>query len=62
MEKKYEGHIGNYSFIMNEENKIEVWRNNDISSPYVYIPVEPGSIDSEKKFHCEISYWYMNEN
>ena len=59
MNETYEANIGNYSFIMNDEDRIEVWTNNDLSSPLLYISVESGRIDSEKKFHLEIRHWFM---
>jgi hypothetical protein len=62
MRQVYESNIGEYSFIMNEDDKIEIWRNSDLSSPLLYLEVDPGSIDSEKEFHSEISYWYINNH
>jgi hypothetical protein len=59
MTETYESSIGDYSFIMHEGHRIEVWRNDDLSSPFYYINVEDGSIDTEKKFHLEIGDWYM---
>jgi hypothetical protein len=58
MSKNYEGNVGNYSFIMNEEDVIEVW-GNDLERPETYIFVKVGSIKSEKDFHKEISFWFM---
>lgn len=58
MSKNYEGNVGNYSFIMNEEDVIEVW-GNDLERPETYIFVKAGSIKSEKDFHKEISFWFM---
>jgi hypothetical protein len=59
MSETYEASIGEYSFIMNDDDRIEVWRNSDLSSPLVYLSVDAGSIDTEKKFHIEISHWVM---
>lgn len=56
----YQGTIGNYSFIMNDDDRIEVWENTDDSNPFTYIFVRTGSIDNEKKFHSEIAYWHMD--
>lgn len=55
----YEGAIGRYSFIMNEDTNIEVWEENVLDLPYAYIPVKSGYIRNEKDFHFEISDWYM---
>ena len=58
MSKNYEGNVGNYSFIMNEDDVIEVW-GDDLERPETYIFVKTGSIKSEKDFHKEISFWFM---
>jgi hypothetical protein len=59
MSKNYEGNVGNYSFIMNEETVIEVW-GDDLDRPETFIFVEKGSIKTEKDFHSEISYWFLD--
>ena len=56
----YEGSVGNYSFIMTENDTIEVWSNSDMEEPDSYIFLNKGSINTEKQFHQEISYWFMN--
>jgi hypothetical protein len=56
----YEGNVGNYSFIMTENDTIEVWSSLDLEEPDSYIYVKEGSINTEKQFHQEISYWFMN--
>jgi hypothetical protein len=58
MIEKYEGNVGNYSFIMNEIDVIEVW-GADMELPESYIFVNPGSIKSKKDFEAEISFWWM---
>lgn len=59
MNKIYEGNVGNYSFIMNESDTIEVW-GDDLERPESYIFVKQGSVKCEKDFHQEISWWFMN--
>jgi len=59
---RYERNIGNYSFIMNEEDVIEVWSDSDMSQPERYIFVKSGSIKNEKDFDAEISFWWMEQN
>lgn len=59
MNKIYEGNVGNYSFIMNESDTIEVW-GDDLEKPESYIFVKQGSVKCEKDFHQEISWWFMN--
>jgi hypothetical protein len=56
----YEGNVGNYSFVMSEYDTIEVWSSLDLEEPDSYIFVKEGSIKTEKQFHQEISYWFMN--
>jgi hypothetical protein len=53
----YEGNVGSYSFIMNDEDIIEVWSDGEYPESFIY--VSPGSITSEKKFHYEISDWFI---
>lgn len=60
MNKTYEGNVGNYSFIMNEVDVIEVWSDSDLERPETYILVDKGSIKTEKDFHKEISYWFLD--
>lgn len=55
----YEGEIGTHSFQMLKPDVIEVWTDYDSENPDTYIFVREGSIKSEKDFHSEISYWYM---
>ena len=57
MSEKYEGVVGNYSFITNEDT-IEVW-GDDLERPETYIFVSPGTIKSKKDFDAEISFWWM---
>jgi hypothetical protein len=59
---KYEGNIGNYSFIMNEDDIIEVWSDMDMEQPETYIFVKSGSIKDKKAFDAEISFWWMEKN
>lgn len=58
MNEKYEGNVGNYSFIMNEDDVIEVW-GSDLEQPETYIFVSPGSVKNKKSFEAEISFWWM---
>ena len=58
MIEKYEGNVGNFSFIMNEADMIEIW-GDDLELPESYIFVSPGSIKSKKDFDAEISFWWM---
>jgi hypothetical protein len=58
MSEKYEGVVGNYSFIMNDVDVIEVW-GNDLERPETYIFVNPGTIKFKKDFDAEISFWWM---
>jgi hypothetical protein len=55
----YEGVIGGFSFQMVDSTTIEVWSDFDNEQPESYIFVKEGSINNEKSFHSEISYWYM---
>lgn len=57
---KYEGSIGSYSFIMNDENCIEVWKDFGDDHAETFIYLKEGAIKSEKDFHTEISYWILN--
>jgi hypothetical protein len=59
MSEKYEGNVGNYSFIMQEDDVIEVWSDMDLEQPETYIFVKLGSIKNQKDFEKEISFWWM---
>lgn len=59
MKMGYEGTIGSYNFQMVEDDTIEVWSNFDNEHPESYIYVKPGSINNQKSFDMEISYWYL---
>lgn len=56
---KYERNIGGYSFVMANESTIEVWIDSSGEHPDCYITVKPGSINSQKAFDQEISWWHM---
>jgi hypothetical protein len=58
MNEKYEGSVGNYSFIMEGNDTIEIW-GDDLDLPESYIVVTPSSIKSKKDFDAEISFWWM---
>ena len=58
MKVLYEGTIGVTSFMMVDDSTIEVW-GDDNETPESYIYVKAGSVLTEKKFHEEISFWYM---
>jgi len=55
---KYEGVIGSYSFQMLEDDVIEVW-GYDNERPESFIYVKEGSINSQKDFDTEISYFFL---
>ena len=55
---KYEAVIGSYSFLMEEEDTIEVWGDN-LENPETYIFVKKGDIKNEKQFQEEVSFWYI---
>lgn len=55
----YEGNVGSYSFIMTDENTIEVWTDMGSERPESYIFLRDGEVTSSKKFEEEISYWYI---
>lgn len=59
MNGKYEGNVGNYSFIMQDDDVIEVWSQSDLDQPETYIFVKEGSIKNQKDFEKEISFWWM---
>jgi len=59
MIEKYEGNVGNYSFIMNEDDVIEIW-GSDMEQPETYIFVKPGAVKNKKDFDAEISFWWMD--
>ena len=59
MSEKYEGNVGNYSFIMSGDDVIEVWDSSNLEQPDTYIFVKPGEIKSKKDFDAEISFWWM---
>ena len=59
MKEKYEGNVGNYSFIMNEEDLIEVWDSNCLDQPETYIFLKPGAVKNKKDFDAEISFWWL---
>lgn len=57
-DKKYEGNISGYSFIMQNESTIEVWSDDAGEFPDGFIHVKTGSVKNEKDFHVEIFDWY----
>lgn len=57
---KYFGEIGNYSFIMEDENKIEVWDDLDGEYPITYIHAD--KIKNERDFHMEIMSWFSKNS
>lgn len=58
---KYESNINGYSFLMEDNDRIEVWENCNVASPLCYINFDAGSITSEKDFHVEISHWFIEK-
>ena len=58
MSNKYEGVVGSYSFMMTEEDVIEVW-GEDNENPESYIFLKEGSIKTQKDFETEISFWFL---
>lgn len=59
MNKRYEGNVGSHSFIMVDDNTIEVWTDYSSEYPESFIYLKEGAVKSEKDFQTEISYWYM---
>jgi hypothetical protein len=55
----YEGNVGSYSFLMVDENTIEVWSDMSSEHPESYIFLKDGDVKNEKSFHYEISSWYI---
>jgi hypothetical protein len=60
MNKLYEGNVGSYSFLMVDNNTIEVWLDTSTEYPESFIHLKEGTIKCEKDFQTEISYWYMH--
>lgn len=56
---KYEGVIDEYSFVMRTNTHIEVWSDKSDNYPLTFFTINEGDIKSEKDFHTEISYWFM---
>ena len=59
MKTKFEGTIDGYSFLMKDDDVIEVWTDFDSDYPESYIYVKEGSIKDEKNFHYEIADWFL---
>lgn len=59
MKVKYEGTIDGYSFLMKDDDVIEVWTDFDSDYPESYIYVKEGSIENKKQFDYEIADWWM---
>lgn len=59
MSEKYEGNVGNYSFIMQDDDVIEVWSDSNLEQAETYIFIKPGSVKNKKDFEKEISFWWM---
>ena len=57
---KYEGTIEGYSFLMKDDDVIEVWSDFDADYPETYIYLREGSIQNEKQFHMEIASWWIH--
>jgi|TARA_R110002110_G_scaffold148108_1_gene339105 hypothetical protein len=60
MSSKYEGVVGSYSFMMVDANEIEVWGESDNDNPESFIFIKEGSIQTQKDFDTEISFWYLD--
>lgn len=58
---KYEGVIEGYSFLMKEDDVIEVWSDFDSEYPESYIYVKSGSIQNKKDFDYEIMHWFSRK-
>lgn len=54
MSDKYEAVIGGYTFLMKDDNVIEVWAGLDSEYPESFIYVKEGSISTRKDFEMEI--------
>jgi hypothetical protein len=51
---KYEAVIGGYTFLMKEDDVIEVWAGLDAEYPESFIYVKEGSVLDRKSFEMEI--------
>lgn len=60
MREKYEGNIGSYSFLMTDDNTIEIWIDSSSEYPDSFIYLKDGAIRSKKDFDYEIMAWYAN--
>jgi hypothetical protein len=54
MSEKYEAVIGSYTFLMKDDNVIEVWAELDAEYPESFIYVKEGSVLTRKDFEIEI--------
>lgn len=59
MSVKYEGVIGGYSFLMKDDEVIEVWNGMDSDYPESFIYLREGSVTDRKSFEIEIMDWML---
>jgi len=54
MSEKYEAVIGGYTFLMKDDNVIEVWAELDAEYPESFIYLREGNVLTRKDFEIEI--------
>lgn len=54
MSEKYEAVIGGYTFLMKDDNVIEVWSGLDSEYPESFIYLREGNVLTRKDFEIEI--------
>ena len=59
MSEKYEAVIGGYTFLMKDDDVIEVWSGLDSEYPESFIYVKDGSVLDRKSFEIEIMDWIL---
>lgn len=60
--EKYEAVVGAYTFMLVDDNTVEIWT--DLSSPYAdsFIYLKDGEVKSKKDFDMEIMAWYSRNS
>jgi hypothetical protein len=59
MSEKYEAVIGGYTFLMKDDNVIEVWAGLDAEYPESFIYLREGSVLTRKDFEIEAMDWTL---
>jgi hypothetical protein len=59
MSEKYEAVIGGYTFLMKDDNVIEVWVDLDAEYPESFIYLREGSVLTRKDFEIEAMDWTL---